>query len=517
MPNPAHSSSHPLLSGHPHFAGLSGRTQAGRAACGESEFSFTVPAALDLLAEMEGSGTLAQHHADSDAAAATEPPMVQLRAQLKAASRSRGQALAIDVVALLMEQMAQDHRLLPAVRQAIAGAEPAYLDLALSDPRFFSTRHHPARRLLDVVTARSQAFSSEQAPAYAGFLQDLRESLAFLLEGAPACDAAHFARTLAWFEQQQGRRLATDPDHGRAVQALLRAEERNLLADRLSAELRARPEFDTLNFVIADFLTGPWAQVMAQEKITLAGSGGTDGKPPFSGVLRDLFWSLDPEPSVQHRKRLLRVIPRILATLREGLAFIDYPPAQSKPFFDELMAIHQQALKQGSRHEPAPARVFRPPAPRGQPDFQPSEPWLAPAEARQSGFLDVDLRADDDMAPPVPAPCDAGAVDAPDLVSQLTLGTWVELVRDGTVLRAQLTWASPHHTLFMFSSAGGRTHSMTRRALLRLQQLGALKGVVSGGMAEHAFDTAARTVMRDAGTPGQPRAGGDASPQVPLP
>lgn len=498
MPHSAHSTLRALLSSRPHFAGAPGEAQGGQAACDESEFSYTVPAALDLLAELDGSGMLAQEAAASYAAGSAESPMVQLRAQLKAASRSRGQALAIDVVALLMEQMAQDHRLFPAVRQAIAGAEPAYLDLALSDPRFFSTHHHPARRFLDVVTARSQAFSSEHTPACAGFLQDLRESLAFLLEGVQTCDAAHFARTLAWFEQLQQRRLATDPDHGRAVQALLRAEERNLMADRLSAELRARPEFDTLNFVIADFLTGPWAQVMAQEKIAQAGSGQTDGKPPFMGVLRDLFWSLDPEPSVQHRKRLARVIPRILATLREGLAFIDYPPAQSKPFFDELMAIHQQALKQGSRHLPAPARVFRPLAPRGQPDFQPSEPWLAPAEVRQSGFLDVDVGADEDMAPPVPAPCDAGAVDAPDLVSQLTLGTWVELVRDGAVLRAQLTWASPHHTLFMFSSAGGRTHSMTRRALLRLQQLGALKGVASDGVAQHAFDSAARQALRDA-------------------
>ncbi|MFN3571093.1 MAG: hypothetical protein ACK4VX_12505, partial [Polaromonas sp.] len=63
---------------------------------------------------------------------------------------------------------------------------------------------------------------------------------------------------------------------------------------------------------------------------------------------------------------------------------------------------------------------------------------------------------------------------------------------------AQLTWASPHHTLFMFSSAGGRTHSMTRRALLRLQQLGALKAVAASSMVEQAFDKAARAAMRDA-------------------
>lgn len=493
MPNAAHRSSHAFLGSHALLAGLPGGARAGQAPSSEGEFSFTVPAALDLLAELEGSGTLAQRDAGNHAAGAAELPIAQLRAELKAACRSRGQALAIDVVALLMEQMAQDHRLLPAVRQAIAGAEPAYLDLALSDPRFFSTHNHPARRLLDVVTARSQAFADEQAPAYAGFLQDLREALAFLLEGAPACDAAHFARTLAWFEQQQQRRLAADPGHGRAVQALLQAEERNLLADRLSAELRARPDFDTLNFVIADFLTGPWAQVMAQEKIAQAAGSAVTASPPFSGVLRDLFWSLDPEPSAQHRKRLVRVIPRILATLRAGLVFIDYPLPQSKAFFDELMAIHQHALKRELRPAAEPDRTSSQP----QADFLPSEPWLAPAEVRQSGFLEVDIGEEEALAPPAHPAGDAPA-GGPDLVSQLTLGSWVELVRDGTVLRAQLTWASPHHTLFMFSSAGGRTHSMTRRALLRLQQLGALKGVISDGVVEHAFDSAARKALRDA-------------------
>jgi hypothetical protein len=459
----------------------------------DSDFSYTVPAALDLLAEIDGGQNLIERGAGRSAGPAAELVMAQLRDQLKAACRSRGQALAIDVVALLMEQMAQDHRLLPAVRQAIAGAEPAYLDLALSDPRFFSTHQHPARRLLDVLTAKSLAFADEQAPAYAGFLQDLRETLAFLLEGAPACDAAHFARTLAWFEQRQQRRLAADPGHGRAVQALLQAEERNLLADRLSAELRARPDFHTLNFVIADFLTGPWAQVMAQEKIAQAAGSAVTESPPFSGLLHDLFWSLDPEPSAQHRKRLLRVIPRILSTLRAGLVFIDYPLAQSKPFFDELMAIHEHALKRELRAVPEPVRHVLPP----EPEFLPSEPWLAPSEVRHSGFLEVDVREENAAAPPAPLPRDASAGGDADLIAQLTLGDWIELVRDGKVLRAQLTWASPHHTLFMFSSAGGRTHSMTRRALLRLQQLGELRGVSSSGVADHAFDTAARQALAD--------------------
>ena len=38
----------------------------------------------------------------------------------------------------------------------------------------------------------------------------------------------------------------------------------------------------------------------------------------------------------------------------------------------------------------------------------------------------------------------------------------------GEWVRAQLTWCSPHATLFMFTSIGGTAHSMSRRTLDRL-------------------------------------------------
>ena len=37
-------------------------------------------------------------------------------------------------------------------------------------------------------------------------------------------------------------------------------------------------------------------------------------------------------------------------------------------------------------------------------------------------------------------------------------------------LRAQLVWSNPTLTLFLFHSAGGRTHSMSRRSCIKLIQ-----------------------------------------------
>ena len=64
-------------------------------------------------------------------------------------------------------------------------------------------------------------------------------------------------------------------------------------------------------------------------------------------------------------------------------------------------------------------------------------------------------------------------------------------------LRAQLTWISPHDTLFLFTSEGGRKHSMTARVLQHLLQLNLVKVVSQQGVVDGALDSVARTALRN--------------------
>jgi hypothetical protein len=56
-------------------------------------------------------------------------------------------------------------------------------------------------------------------------------------------------------------------------------------------------------------------------------------------------------------------------------------------------------------------------------------------------------------------------------------------------VRTQLTWASPHHTLFLFTAADGSTQSMTRRMRDKLAAEGTLRII-------DAFNDAAKTRSR---------------------
>lgn len=486
------------------------------AASSRTEFSHTVPAAIELLAELKEKGLPAapRRQAAGLAAGSAEGPrdsllseqaaahLARVRTSYKTEAKSLGQSLAIEVVGMMMAQMAGDSRLLPPVRAFIAGLEPAYLGLAVADPRFFSDRGHPARRLLEAITGKSLAYASEATPGFSQFMQQL-DGMASALQDVDRYDASIFAHLLELFEQLQARQaVETAQTQNRAVQALLQAEQRNLLADRIASEIRARPDFRGDSRIIAAFLTGPWAQVMAHERLLGEHGGLGSRKAVFSLTLGDLLWSINIEQAAQHRKRLVRIIPDMLKSIREGLLSIDYPLEQSKDFFDELMDIHQEAFKPSAAKSDLKSisrnRLEQQFAAGGQ---ETSSHWLAPAEAQNSGFMDNDLDATTQPArlgPDAAPPLDAAQAGAEVIDSmQLKLGDWVELLSDTQWLRAQLTWISPYYTLFMFTSDGGRQHSMTSRVLQHLLQAGLVKIISQGGLLDGALDSVARTAVQN--------------------
>lgn len=465
------------------------------------EFSHTVPAAMEVLAELKAKGTASSRAKKSRIK--PPQPLAQMRAQLKTEAKSLGQSLAIEVVGLMIEQMANDPRLLPPVRKIIADAEPAFLRLGVNDARFFSDKAHPARRLLELITASSLAYSSESATGFAQFMQDLQDTATLLTE-EHASDAQHFATLLRALEKKQAARSAGNQAlQSRAVQALLQAEQRNLLAQKIGGEIRARPDFVSGNRIVTAFLTGPWAQVMARERL-LGEHEAAGRKAQHSLTLGEVLWSIDPRQTAGHRKRLVKIIPGMLENLRAGLLSIDYPLAHSKVFFDELMQIHQAALKAGALPADERAKNLRNlEAAFGERDAAVSErPWLAPNEAQNSGFME-DLGIDTKPAFESTQPQDTeGGELAPETAPssgsvELKLGAWVELFSEEKWLRAQLTWISPYNTLFMFTSEGGRTHSMTGPLLqyLLLQEL--VKVISTQGVLEGALNNVARTAMRN--------------------
>ena len=79
----------------------------------------------------------------------------------------------------------------------------------------------------------------------------------------------------------------------------------------------------------------------------------------------------------------------------------------------------------------------------------------------------------------------------------ITVGTWVNLQVAGQWERTQLSWIGSHGNLFLFTSAAGRTQSMTLRLLDRLLQQGAMQVLAEHTVVDNALDAVAQTAMQN--------------------
>ncbi len=429
--------------------------------------------------------------------------------------------LASEVVSLMLKRIAADERLLPSVREMLQEMKPALQQLARTEPRFFADRQNPARRMLDAITERSLAFTSEHDQGYGLFAAQVRKILEAVRQPGPDLPA-RLEQRLDELNRLQTEAVAPAQVQARglAVQTLVRVEQRNLLAERVAAEIRSRPDFDQAPEVVRRFLNSTWPQVIAQARLEVSDKAPAvkPGESPaarYTDVLSDLLWSSQTAQASLNRTRLAKVIPYVLRTLREGLDSIEYPREQSEPFFLALMGLHAAACKTVPN---APPRE-EPALPGTAPADLDDEPWIPRTEARDSCLMD-DAWLEEPAAAPappsfqdtVPMPRDwaqikaertarqpPGGGAASSLSAVLPVGTWVDIVQDGQAMRWQITWASPHGTLFLFTGGGGRSLSMTRRGLERLIEQNRMRVIADHGVVDEALDEVARQAWLNSG------------------
>lgn len=382
-------------------------------------------------------------------------PVVYAAMPMEAATQST--AMAQEVVGRMMANIAQDARLLPPVQKAVQSLEPALKQLVLHDSRFFTDAAHPARQLLDELTQRSLAFTSETEPGFSRFMRLVTEAVGHL-SSQEVRDAGPFETVLkalhsAWDTQEQKIKARQEAERN----AKLLAEQRELLAEKIAADIRKLPDVDKVPSDVLDFAAGPWADVVALAQV-MRNDGSKDDDPSgYLALVPVLLWTAQPDLTRQETDRLNEAIPGLLAKLRKGLKTINYPALQTSAFLQRLVALHQAAFE-----KPVPS-------PKAEPEAAMPE-LVADASAEMPA-----------ASPPssASAPLDSAQapLDAPDPYADFVIGAWVELVTNGRVVRTQLTWSSPHGTLFLFTAPDASTQSMTRRMRDKLAAEGSLRVV----------------------------------------
>lgn len=426
-----------------------------------------------------------------------------MREELTQNAQAMSQVLSLEVVSLMVDNLIKDARLLPPVRKVIERLEPALLRLVMVDPRFFIDRQHPARCLLQEIAQRGLAFGSVDDPDFNTFMLTLQRQVSPLavmqIDNAQPFDAALNHLLHDWDDAGARATIASQIDSAAAVLGF--AEQRYLLAEQIGLRLKAIPDLAKVPAAMVDFLLGPWSQVMAEAE--LKDTTGADDAGGYKALVNELIWSAQPVLTRKDIARLTKLVPRLLSKLREGLGLIGYPSVKTSAFFDILMKLHQQAFR--------PAAVdMAPVLPGATGGLAPSllanqDQWVAPAEAKVSGFMafaDEAVPKAPAAAAPEPAlshPTSVTLAELPELPPQaaaLSVGAWLELEIKGHWQRTQLSWISPHGTMYLFTSGQGKTQSMSQRMLARLLAAGKIR-VLSDqvSMVDGALDAVVHTAM----------------------
>jgi hypothetical protein len=407
-------------------------------------------------------------------------------------------AQAAEVVAQMMDNIAQDTRLLPPIRQALLNMEPAIGQLAIHDAQFFNDPEHPARQLLDDITERGLAFGSEASPGFHVFMHLLDQVVQRLAQQEQP-QAASFSQVLqalhkAWQAQAERAKppattaTTAPPPPGPATMPAARTidpqQRYQTLCNDIAQTIRRLPDSKQVPAPIMDFATSVWAQVIARVQLEQT-ANSTDNDPHgYLALVPLLFWSVRPHLPAEERQQIAPEVPKLLQSITRGLQHIAYPTSDIQQLLRLLKSIHQDTL---TVQAPPPPPPPPPVAAASGPDI----------DLNFDQTVDVDIEIEMEplyaspaspvAATPAPVPAsqtaplaDTAAPTSPPTSStstspEIPLGTWVELRRQQQTVRTQLTWANPNGSLFLFTAADGSTQSMTRRVRDRLLATGELR------------------------------------------
>ncbi|MBA2689594.1 MAG: DUF1631 domain-containing protein [Burkholderiales bacterium] len=419
---------------------------------------------LDSLNRLQrgDSRFIASLGSDFDAQAfGAENLLRQIRESAFASGLSQFDAITIDIVAMLFDYIFEDPKIPDAVKALIGRLQIPVLKVAMLDKRFFSSRSHPTRKMLDTIGAAAIGRGNTLSQSDPLYKEIERIVQRVLIEFDS--DVSIFEELLAELESFLA---AEDKKEEQAVERsaqVIHDRERLEIARVIAAE-EVRLRIDGLPMVgmVRQFLSDSWLHVLTHAHI----SGGEDC-PEWKEALRamdELLWSVRPKMTTEERKQLVALLPVLLKRLHGGMSLIAMGDEKQKAFFAGLVACHTRAVKAGLGGD-VPA-----------PEINPSLAWVSRAEpvvdVNTAGTFPgaaIQAQAESALVTKAP-PASDGEIDGMALSSKvnsasrdegdwvetaasLKRGTWVDFKQeDGSFLRYRLSWVSPLKKVYLFTN-----------------------------------------------------------------
>jgi hypothetical protein len=385
----------------------------------------------------------------------------QRKQALKAAAETPAERATIEIVALLFQSILTEEDIPASMRVWFARLQMPVLRVAVSEPDFFATIDHPARRLIDRMGACVMGFSPTDSEVGQSLEKEIKR-IVQVIEAYPDTGRRVFQTVLNEFEKFLDHYFKNENLSTRkGVSLAQQVEQRETLAIQFTIELRKMLNEVPVQDGVREFLFQVWADVLA---MTAVRSGPqAEATRVMKRAAADLIWSASAKISREDRAEVIRRLPPLLKILREGMTQAGLPIAKQDEYIRNLnnslaaaftakaAAIPRERLEELMDQLEALEELLP-----DSHDVQIDEAMVRDLSGHESEDLEV--------------VADGGTPASPAMLAwarELQLGSWYMLDYRGRNEPMQLAWRGMKRQLTLFVSPQGRG------VLFQLNRLGA--------------------------------------------
>ncbi|MDW5441033.1 DUF1631 family protein [Polaromonas sp. SM01] len=391
----------------------------------------------------------------------------QRTAELKQAASTSSEKATIEIVALMFQSILAEDRIPPAVRVWFARLQMPVLRVALSEPEFFGSLQHPARRLIDRMGSCVLGF---EATVTGGALEIEIKRIVQVIEQYPETGRRVFQLVHDEFQKFLSKFLSEQGSAARVVSVAQQLEQKETMAIQYTIEMRNMLNDMPVREGIREFLFKVWAEVLA----LAAMKNGPQHKDTITlkQAAADLVWAASAKPNRTDRARVIADLPKLLQLLRLGMSML----GMNTSVQDQHLKVISDTLADAFMSKTDAISLER---------IDEMAKRLANLEDYLSDEDVGDLPLDTENlvmmigidAADIEVIADGGSRPSEAMrgwAQELQVGAWFSLDHNGQVSHVQFSWRSERGQLHLFASSDGRNFLIQARRLAAYLQAGLL-------------------------------------------
>ena len=394
---------------------------------------------------------------------------LNLRKQaLKQAAATPVERATIEIVALLFQSILTEERIPTAVRVWFARLQMPVLRVAVGEPDFFATVDHPARRLIDRMGACVMGFDATSR-AVGDSLEKEIKRVVQVVEAYPDTGRRVFQTVLVEFEKFLEHYFKNQNEASRrGVSLAQQVEQRETLAIQYTIELRKMLNEVPVQEGVREFLFHVWADVLAMAAVKSGNQ--SDATKEMKRAAADLIWSASAKVSREERAEVIRRLPPLLKTLRDGMEHAGVPPDKQDEHIQRLnnsLAAAFTAKTAAIPHERLEELMAR------LETLEELLPEAADLEIDESMVHDLSGHETSELE----VVAEGGSMPTPAMLAwarELQVGSWYMLDYRNRNEAVQLAWQGMRRQLSLFVSPQGRGVLFQQNRLAAFLQAGLL-------------------------------------------